>query len=77
LGAATIHRLVAFSGFSAPQAVNWVDTREFFTIDVAAGEDYAKAKNAEIARKIQSTKSPVEKMMLKVNQAHIKTWFGV
>lgn len=56
---------------------NWVDTREFFTIDVAAGEDYAKAKNAEIERKIQSSRSPVEKMTLKMSQAHIKTWFGV
>lgn len=56
---------------------NWVDTREFFTIDVAAGEDYAKAKNAELERKIQGTKSPVEKMMLKISQASIKTWFGV
>jgi hypothetical protein len=56
---------------------NWVDTREFFTIDVSAGEDYAKVRNAEIERKIRRSKSPLEKMMLKTNQAHIKTWFGV
>jgi hypothetical protein len=56
---------------------NWVDTREFFTIDVAAGEDYAKAKKAEIESKIQSSKSPLEKMTLMISKAHIKTWFGV
>jgi hypothetical protein len=56
---------------------NWVDTREFFTIDVTAGTDYAQAKNTEIERNIQSSKSPLEKMLLKLNQAHIKTWFGV
>lgn len=56
---------------------NWVDTRKFFTIDVAAGEEYAKARKAEIEQKIQNSKSPVEKMTLMMSQAHIKTWFGV
>ncbi len=53
---------------------NGTDTREFFKIDVTDSEGWTKAKFEEMEREIRSSTSPLEKMMLEMQQAQLKNW---